>query len=122
MFDFVRKVINLASEKDWKIQSITVGMPELALDSTEINSVKIPIPSIKEPPVTFQFKPKEQSTKRAHVESLRKRDAGRAKRVRSDVDLLFLDFYCNVCVAVLLFLLTVQAWFLYQDECSETGD
>lgn len=62
MFDFVRKVINLAAEKDWKIQSITVGMPEIGFDSTEINSVKIPIPSIKEPPVTFQFKPKEQAS------------------------------------------------------------
>jgi hypothetical protein len=58
MFDFVRRVIDLANEKNWKIEHITVGMPELGFNMTEIGPIKIPIPTIKEPPVSFTFKPK----------------------------------------------------------------
>ncbi len=57
MFDFVRKVIELASIKNWKIENIHVGMPEIGINMTDIAGYKIPIPSIKGPPVSFIFKP-----------------------------------------------------------------
>ena len=57
MFDFVRKVVELAAVKNWKIESIHVGMPEIGINMTEVAGYRIPIPSIKGPPVSFVFKP-----------------------------------------------------------------
>jgi hypothetical protein len=57
MFDFVRKVVDLAATKNWRIEKIIVGMPEIGISSTTIYNFIIPIPTIKAPPVTFYFKP-----------------------------------------------------------------
>lgn len=58
MFDFIRRVVDLAAVKEWKIEKISVGMPEISLSMTDIAGIKIPIPMIKGPPVSFIFKPK----------------------------------------------------------------
>jgi hypothetical protein len=57
MFDFVRKVVELAAIKNWKIDSIHVGMPEIGANMADVAGYRIPIPSIKGPPVSFVFKP-----------------------------------------------------------------
>jgi hypothetical protein len=63
MFDFVGEVQEMAEERKFTMNAITMEMPSLDVEVVTVAGVPIPIPKVQTPKLTISFSPKEVARK-----------------------------------------------------------